>query len=452
MTSRRRFVLGLTLGTAAVPLGAACGAPSGESAGSAPGAAGPPAKVTFFWRSNTGPYFDQAEEKARLFNERFPQYQVEVVFQVGAYTEKLTAMFAAGDPPHTFWTDQQDILPNLKAGWLEDLTPFAKGDRGYRPSDYHPASTESLTVQSKLYGLAGGAFTGGWFYNKGLYARAGAPTPAELLKGGKWTWDAFLDGASRITAAGGGQVLGTGSGTPGTRMWLNSNGIQEVDHLQFPTKSFYDTPQAAEAIEFWADTQLKHKVRDPEFGRGVQGGETTLFVDGKLGLMSRWTTGLAEFIKIKDFGWGMVPFPKGPQGKARAGDFTFWGFTAARGIRDERARRGAWEWLKLYCGREGQMIEGGKYLLSLPVDKAAADEWRKRLATTTIEYPELIFEIRDKYPYQRVMAPGRPEINKLHDDALRDVWTGGKSAREAGAEAARQVNEYLRQNPQRFAS
>lgn len=450
MTSRRTFVLGLAVGATAVPLLAACGSPAGPQTDSPPVPAGPPAKVNFFWRSSSGPYFEQADEKARLFNDRFKQYQVEVTHQAGSYTEKVTAMFAAGDPPAVFWTDHQDVLPNLKLGWLEDLTPFAKSDRDYRSSEYHPASTDSLTVQGKLYGLSGGSFTAGWFYNKALYAKVGAPTPAELMKQGKWTWDAFVDGAKRITTAGGGQVMGMGNGTPGIRLWLNSNGVQEVDDLKFPTKSFYDTQQAVQAVEFWTDTQLKQRVRDPEFGRGVQGGETTLFVDGKLGAMSRWTTGLSEFIKIKDFAWGMVPFPKGPQGKNPAGEFTFWGFTMAKGLKDERVKRGAWEWLKFYNGKEGQMIEGGKYLLSIPFDKAAMEEWRKQVASTTMEFPELIFELRDKYPNQRVMAPDRGDINRLHNDALKDVWTGQTSARAGCTEAARLVNEFLKQNPQRF--
>lgn len=444
---RRGFLSQSVALAAAAGLLAACGPTRGGGALAQP--AGPPAKVTFFWRSSSGPYFEQADEKARIFNERFKEYQVEVFFQSGSYTEKLTAMFVAGDPPATFWTDHQDTLPNLKTGYLEDLTPFAKADRSYRASDYHPASTDSLTVQGRLYGLSGASFTAGWFYNKALYARVGAPTPAELMKQGKWTWEAFLDGAKRITAAGGGQVMGMGNSIPGVRLWLNSNGVQEVDELKFPTKSFYDTPQAVQAVEFWADTLLKHLARDTQFGRGVQGGETTLFMDGKLGMMSRWTTGLSEFVKIQDFAWGMVPFPKGPRGKNPAGEFTFWGFTMAKGLKDERVKKGAWEWLKLYNGKEGQLIEGAKYLLSIPFDKAAMEEWRKRVAATKMEFPELIFELRDKYPNQRIMAPDRGDINNLHNRPLNDVWTGQKSAKEGCTEAARLVNEFIKQNPQK---
>ncbi|MGH2367266.1 MAG: hypothetical protein ACRDI2_03625, partial [Chloroflexota bacterium] len=190
--------------------------------------------------------------------------------------------------------------------------------------------------------------------------------------------------------------------------------------------------------------------RDPEFARGVQGGETTLFVDGKLGMMARWTTGLSEFVKIQDFDWGMVPYPQGPQGTKVAGEFTFWGFTMAKGLKDERVKRGAWEWLKLYNGKEGQMIEGARYLLSIPYDKAAMEAWRKRVAETTMEYPELIFELRDKYPNQRVMAPDAREINRLHSETLAGVWTGEQAAKEACGEAARLVNEFLKQNPQRI--
>lgn len=444
---RRSFLLGLALGAPATPLLPACGA----RGPAAPQAGAPPAKLTFFWRGpGTTPYQYQAAEKEQIFNERFQQYQVEVEYQAGNYREKLTAMFAAGDPPATFWTDHQEILAYLKKGWLEDLTPFAKADRGYRASDYHPVSTDSLTVQGKLYGLSGASFTAGWFYNKALYAKVGAPTPAELMKQGKWTWEAFLDGAKRITAAGGGQVMGIGNGTAGgIRLWLNSNGVQEVDNLKFPTKSNYDAPQAIQAVEFWADTLLRHRVRAPDFGKGTPLGDTGVFMNGQLGMMSRWTTGLSEFVKIQDFNWGMVPVPKGPQGKTPAGEFTFWGFTMGRGLKDERVKRGAWEWLKFYNGKEGQLIEGVKHLLSIPFDKAAMEEWRKRVAATKMEFPELIFELRDKYPNQRVMAPDLADINGFHSKALADVWKGEKGAKEGCTEAARLVNEFLKQNPQK---
>ena len=48
------------------------------------------------------------------------------------------------------------------------------------------------------------------------------------------------------------------------------------------------------------------------------------------------------------------------------------------------------------------------------------------------------------------MAPDQGEINSRHSKALADVWTGKKSAKEGCTEGARQVNDFLKQNPQKF--
>jgi len=445
MLSRRQYLqdVGLVVHTGAVALLASCRLRGGSTGEQAPEmAGGPQVTIWFFWLGPaTSPYQYQAEEKVTAFTQRFPQYPVKLEIQPSDYATKLTAMYVAGDAPHVFYTDHQEVLGRIKQGMLQEVSSLAKGDRHYNQSEYVPQALEAMTVQGKLYGLSSGNFTGGFWYNAALFRNAGLPTPPELLRQGRWTWDTFLDVARTLTQWEGSIPVQLGLGASVQhRLFLNSNGAVEVDDVKLPKKSGYDDPRAIDAVQLWADTGLKHRVR--------AGWGENEFLQGKLAMYFAWTTRIAVLAPVQEFNWGMVPIPKGPAGTTPAGDFTFWGITMSSLIKDERVRRGAWEWMKFYCGKEGQMIEGGKYMLSIPYVREAMEEWRKNLATTRFEHPEVIFESRDRYSFQRIMAPNQAEIVKLQNDALAPVWRGEASAREGCLEAARAVNEYLRLNPQ----
>ena len=87
-----------------------------------------------------------------------------------------------------------------------------------RADDFFPAATERM--KGKLYGIAW--FTQGkeMFYNASLLAEAGAPFPRQLEKDGKWTWDALLDVARKVTRSDGSQItvygFTSGFADPGT--------------------------------------------------------------------------------------------------------------------------------------------------------------------------------------------------------------------------------------------
>jgi len=420
-----------------------------------PKAAGP-VTVKFFYPSwgNQEPYTNFHQDLLALFSARLGgQYQVTIDVATGGFTDALVAQFAAGQQPAAFWVDHQLILPYFKQKLLEDITPFIKGDATFKANEMHPVAMGSLTIQGKNYGLGSASFVGALFYNAKHFTDAGLATPNELMKQGKWTWEALVEGTQKITRADK-SVMGIAAGTlpHGTpRLWLGGNGTLEVDDLQFPTRSLYDGAKAVEAVQFWHDILNKYRVADPAFDQSVQGGTTTLLIQGKLGLMFRWTTGLPQFSQITGFNWGIVPFPKGPQGEKPAGDFTFWGWGIASGLKDERVRQGAWEWLKLYNGKESQQLQGPKYLISIPFLPEVFAEWRESVKAKglRLENPDMITEIRDKYPNQRIMAPDSPKLWEIIQKGLADVWTGKKNAREGCLEVAQMMNNFLKDTPQR---
>jgi len=475
----RRSLLNLTVGTGTL-LFVACGAPAaaptqpaqkpvekGETAPKAPAAqpkAGGPVTVTYLY-PNWGSqelYMNLHADVTKLFQERWSgQYQIAIDVVSGSFDDRLFAQFAANQQPAAFWVDHQLIAAYVKQNLLEDLNPFAKADASFPANEMHPVAMNALTIGGKLYGLAGASFVGGIYYNTKLFADAGLPTPFELYRQGKWNWDTFLESAKKITKSDK-SIMGVAAslnphGTP--RLWLGTNGTLEVDDLRFPTKSFYDSPKAIEAVQFHQDLLLKHQVADPQF-EGVPAGGVAQhpgqpimdqFKAGKVGMIFRYSNNMPTFAGAL-FDWGLLPFPKGPQGDNPVAEFTFWAYGMASGLKDERVKQGAWEWLKLFNGKEGQRIMGGKHLISIPYVSEVFAEWSAGVKSRgwRLEHHETIPEMRDKYPNQRLMAPNTPDLWGIIRKVVAEVWLGKKNAREGCLEIAQMMNEFLRQNPQKI--
>jgi multiple sugar transport system substrate-binding protein len=428
---------------------AACGVGTSgkQDAAAVPGANQPAASIAFFYPNWGQPVIYEAKENRKIeaFQRQFPRFRIQASPVPENYGAQLTALFAGGTPPETFWADHQAVLPYAKQGFLEDLQPVAQRDRSFKKEDLHPAAIDGLTVQNRLFGLTGWAFTNLYYYNADLFKQAGLPLPYDLWKQDKWTWDAFVDSAVKLHKREGGKTTQVGTTLGLARLWMNAAGAQEFDNVKTPTRSLYDSEAAMEALQFRYDLQHKHRVHDPDFYRENGLNETTSFINGRSATMSRWTTGLHDFKAISSYKWGMVPYPKK---RNYASDYTHWAYVMAKGIQDDGKRTAAWEWLKFFTGNEGQKLEAID-MVGIPFTKAAQDVFTnsvKQLAA--LEHPDAMGEILNKYPNSRLIAIGTPDINRILSEELNPFWNGERSARAATTAATQRINEYLRSNPQ----
>src|SRR5262245_15442366 len=110
--ARRRAVLGAVLGAA--PAGAlaltglaACGG-AGPAAGGGPGAQ-PPVQIAFFFPNWGQPAIYEAKEQRKIdaFQQQTERVRVQAAPSPENYGPQLTALFAAGTPPETFFADHQ---------------------------------------------------------------------------------------------------------------------------------------------------------------------------------------------------------------------------------------------------------------------------------------------------------------------------------------------------------
>ena len=104
------------------------------------------------------------------------------------------------------------------------------------------------------------------YYNKNLFDAAGLAYPSD-----DWTWDDFVSTAKALTkdTDGDGLTDQFGIGTEASifrlapMIWQNGGDI--VDDPVNPKRLTLDTPAAKEALQWFIDLQVKHKVM-PDHG------------------------------------------------------------------------------------------------------------------------------------------------------------------------------------------
>jgi multiple sugar transport system substrate-binding protein len=406
----------------------------------------PPAEITFSFPNWNLPaiYESREQRKIEAFQRRFPTYHVTAAPVAANYGDQLLSLLSAGTPPHTFWVDHQNLLPYAKRGLVEELEGFARDDRSFRRNELPPLALKGLTYSKRLVGVAPAAQTNLYFFNADLFREAGLPTPYDLWKRDKWTWEAFLESALKLTRRDAGErsSLGTTLGLP--RLWMNAAGGQEFDDEKAPAHCLYHTQQAMDGLQFRNDLLYLHKVFDFEVLKSVGPDETRAFLNGRLGSVARWTTGLDHFQAITTFRWGVAPYPRR---RRYAADYTHWAYAMARGLPAEE-QQAAWAWLRFYSGVDGQRIEA-EGMTAVPFARQAQDVYVRFLQqVATLEHPEAIREIVERHGFSRVTAPDGPDILRLVNRELNPFMSNERDLRSAALAGAARADEYLRDHPQ----
>lgn len=102
------------------------------------------------------------------------------VLPVENYTETLTTQIAGGKSPDLAWIFENSAPDFVSSGALKEV----KDDE-----DVLPAAKEIWQQDGKLYAYPFSTSPFGVFVNTDMLKKAGQPTPADLIKQGKWTWD-----------------------------------------------------------------------------------------------------------------------------------------------------------------------------------------------------------------------------------------------------------------------
>jgi ABC-type glycerol-3-phosphate transport system substrate-binding protein len=188
-----------------------------------------------------------------------------------------------------------DIATAAYNGYLRPLDDLWQAE----PASYRQAWTadaiKTASWQGKFYGLPSWGGIYGEIYNRDLVKQAGldlSKPPA--------TWSEYLDWSKRLTREGQQWALAilagkTDSTTRMLLMWIWSNG-GEAFNADMTQATFAGNPKSLEALEFYLNLDLVHKVVAPGAASINYLEQTTLFAQQKIASMRNAYWGVAKVV------------------------------------------------------------------------------------------------------------------------------------------------------------
>jgi multiple sugar transport system substrate-binding protein len=300
------------------------------------------------------------------FNQSQKDFEVKVEFVPQAQArQKLISAISSGSPPDVCQVWDNWVGQFQGMGAVEDLTDRVKSWK-QRP-DVQETAWQTVSAGDRIVSLPLALTLDGIFYRTDRLKELGLKPPMP-----DWTWDDFLAIAKAFSKPNENQY---GYGMRGAGTWAvlypsefaYANGAEVLKD----GKLVINAKEAVEALGWYLDLALKHKVTPPSaatdgfveivetFGRGI----TSMYQhnSGSAGQQKK-NVGAANF--------ATVPLPIGPAGK-RA---TFYFSETLTAFKASRNKEGAWQFMTfmlddeptlMYCKTLG-LLPPRKSIISRP--------------------------------------------------------------------------------------
>ncbi len=270
-------------------------------------------RVPLVWISDDNPV---RREQIALFNRLHPEYEL-ILDPQNMGMEKTIVQCLAGVGPDLFdCYNGFQLTAYVRSGIALDVTDRFE-DLDIDVDAVWPALKPLVVLDDRAYGHPGNANAPALWYNKEIFERAGLPCPE-----GPWTWDEFLAVAQQLTqfdARGRPQQFGL---LMSLGDWVDVLIPQWGASVYVPegTRSALDSPQAAEAAQFYMDLIHKYHVAPSptqENAMATAGGwgtgVITLFGAGRaaMAIGGRWWLCLLRNKDFADIPLGAVELPCG---------------------------------------------------------------------------------------------------------------------------------------------
>ena len=278
-------------------------------------------------------YFGANAAEARLRQKLFNQFEaanpdIKIATQLdgslpGQHLVKFNTEIAGGNPPDLTMSWEVDYGAYAKRGILMDLNQFIKSDSEFQntvlPQQYK-AVLDMFSFGGKLLVLPEQVTDTVLFYNKDHMKAAGLTMPTSW-DDPTWTWDRFLEYATKLTQKSGSRVTRYGY----AEMWgwtftasnviAASNGGNWFNQPVNPPagSSNLSDPKIAKAIQWYADLTNVHNVAPANRSLITTPG-FQMFMTGKasMGIVGHWFYG--AFAGVKGLNFDVAPVPIGPDG------------------------------------------------------------------------------------------------------------------------------------------
>ena len=328
-----------------------------SAAGSAESKPAGKLELTFFYPVQVGgPLTALIDKMCADFMAENPDIVIKPVY-TGNYDDtvaKIQTAIQGKNPPDFFINLATQRFSMASSGTAIPLDDLIKADGAEGKAyidDFLEGFMEDSYVDGKIYSIPFQRSTMVVFYNKDAFAEVGLD-PEKPPK----SWNELVEYSQKLVkkdAAGNYERYGVGIAlNSGSAQWAFTGfALQNsVDGRNLASedgkKAYFDTPENAEALQFWVDLQNKYDVMQKGI---VQWTDLPgQFLAGKVAMIYHTTGNLANISKNATFKFGTAFMP----GNKRMGAPTGGGnFYITEGIAPER-QQAAWKFIKFVTSAE----------------------------------------------------------------------------------------------------
>ncbi|NPV56143.1 MAG: ABC transporter substrate-binding protein [Anaerolineae bacterium] len=298
-----------------------------------------------FWYALGGDSGEAVEELVRQFNESHPTIQVVATYQ-GDYTTAMAKVYSA---------ITGDTLPNIaqlgaapllgSSGAILPIGDFIAADAEFDAAKIYPAFLEYNTAGGVLWSMPFNNSVPILYYNKDLFLAAGLDPekPPQNV-------EELLAAAKALTSEPDASGMPTqwGLNTREDTHWFLSaffleNGAEIVS--QDETSMLYNSPQAVEMLQMWADWVTTQEVMPANQHKEA----LSDFLAGKLGMLLSSTAVINSVQSGASFSLGTELYPAvGTERKVPLGGGSLVIFEND----DERIRDASWQFVKFMVSEQ----------------------------------------------------------------------------------------------------
>ncbi|KAA3664430.1 MAG: sugar ABC transporter substrate-binding protein, partial [Chloroflexi bacterium] len=308
------------------------------------------------------------EEFDNMFMDNHPDIVIKRTYNAWSdHNEVVPVWAAAGTLPDIIYVHGTRSYPWASEGIFTSVQEYVDTDTEFDAPGILPEAMALYRYDNQQVAIPydHGALLLG--YNKDIFDAAGKAYPAE-----DWNMDDFLQLAMDLndpsqTIWGFGDrlpLLSAGEGGATLRPW----GAVLMNEEQ--TAMTVDTPEAKEAIQFWADLIHKHDIA-PTLSEaagmpGAQEGGGGPFLAGAVAMdmVASWNT--PSLSALATFEWDVAPWPEGPAGKGTGAFGSGFGITSNSKNPDV-----GWEYLREYLSTYGMIFVWGSTGRGSPARESA---------------------------------------------------------------------------------
>lgn len=357
------------------------------------------------------------------------------------YSTKLKAAITGKQIPDVFYVDPGSVQAYVKSGIIKDIT--ADVEKSVDLDNVWAYGVDSYRFDGKLMGQGAiyampkdiGPFSFG--YNKTMFEAAGIPLPSTDEP---YTWDEFIDVAKKLTLDTNGDGTLDQWGTGLNVQWnlqsfVWSNGGDWLNEDR--TKVTVDTPEFAEALQFFADMQNVAKVT-PSVADAQTLDTYQRWMQGEIGFFPVGPWDVPTYEKL-DFEWDLIPYPVGATGETATWTGTL-GIAVAETTKNAELATKLAIYLSTDETAQQSLVDAG---VQIPNLKDMADTWVTESTLPPANKQEFLDVAND---YGRALPANTTYSAEWYDELFKNiqpVLDGEQTAEDYLAEVQPRMQELL---------